>query len=62
MGNFRDFLPFVFYTKPPENNGLFLQKVKTQGTKNTFGKFQSIWMLTSAGNEDLKTIYNVKFL
>ena len=50
MGNFRDFVPFVFYTKPPENNVLFiLQNVKSQGTKNTLGTFQSIWMLTSAG-------------
>ena len=46
MGNFRDFLPIVCYTKPAEK---FSQKLKIKGSENTFGKFQSIWMLTSAG-------------
>ena len=40
MGNFGDFFLIVFYTKPPE---------KIQGIENTFGKFQSILTLTSAG-------------
>ena len=55
MGNFHDFLAidFFFNIKSPE---------KIQGSENTLGKFQSIWMLTSSWNEDLKSIYNVKFL
>ena len=50
MDNFRDFLSIGFYTKTPEKIfKCFFQKVKTQGTEKTFGKFQSIWTLTSAG-------------
>ena len=57
MGNF---CLLFFYTKPPEK--IFFQKFKIKGTQNTFGKFQSILEAKFSRNEDLKTIYNVKFL